>query len=107
MCIYVCVYVCLVYYYVLRLCHLVILLRGRDHAFMGMVSCMSAIQRQFCIEKSRWEFEFCLLSGIKKHPLCTFIICSHYYDRNLLYIGSLIFLLGLCYSHLHTVKSFV
>ena len=102
---------------------------------------MSAIQRQFCIEKSRWEFEFCPLSGIKKHPLlggcfsitsilisirntelvcyrevvcfsgrgggvryqrlnciyqevytfrefagdCTFIICSHYYDRNLLY----------------------
>ena len=37
--------------------------------FIGVVSCLSAIRRQFCIEKSRWEFEFCLLSGIKKRPL--------------------------------------
>ena len=37
--------------------------------FVGVVSCLSAIQRQFCIEKSHWEFEFCPLSGIKKHPL--------------------------------------
>ena len=36
---------------------------------MGEVSCVSAIQRQFCIEKSRWEVESCLLSGIKKRPL--------------------------------------
>ena len=36
---------------------------------MGVVSCLSAIRRQFCIEKSRWEFEFCPLSGIKKRPL--------------------------------------
>ena len=38
-------------------------------SFMGVFSCLSAIRRQFCIEKSRWEFEFCPLSGIKKHPL--------------------------------------
>ena len=37
--------------------------------FVGVVSCLSAIRRQFCIEKSRWEFEFCPLSGIKKLPL--------------------------------------
>ena len=37
--------------------------------FMGVFSCLSAIRRQFCIEKSRWEFEFCPLSGIKKRPL--------------------------------------
>ena len=37
--------------------------------FMGVVSCLSGIRRQFCIEKSRWEFEFCSLSGIKKRPL--------------------------------------
>ena len=39
--------------------------------FVGVVSCLSAIRRQFCIEKSRWEFEpgFCPLSGIKKRPL--------------------------------------
>ena len=37
--------------------------------FMGVVSCLSAIRRQFCIEKSRWEFEFCPLFGIKKRPL--------------------------------------
>ena len=36
---------------------------------MGVFSCLSAIRRQFCIEKSRWEFEFCPLSGIKKRPL--------------------------------------
>ena len=36
---------------------------------MGVVSCLSAIGRQFCIEKSRWEFEFCPLSGIEKRPL--------------------------------------
>ena len=35
---------------------------------MGMVSGLSAIWRQFCIEKSTWEFDFCPLSGIKKHP---------------------------------------
>ena len=37
--------------------------------FVGVVSYLSAIRRQFCIEKSRWEFEFCPLSGIKKRPL--------------------------------------
>ena len=40
-----------------------------DQAFMGMVSYVSTIRRQFCIEKSCWEFEFCPLSGIKKRPL--------------------------------------
>ena len=35
----------------------------------GMVSCVSVIQRQFCIEKCRWEFGSCPLSGIKKRPL--------------------------------------
>ena len=38
-------------------------------SFMGVVSCLSAIRRQFCIEKSHWEFEFCLLSRIKKRLL--------------------------------------
>ena len=37
--------------------------------FVGVFSSLSAIRRQFCIEKSRWEFEFCPLSGIKKRPL--------------------------------------
>ena len=45
-----------------------ILWAGPYH-FMAVVSCLSAIRRQFCIEKSRWEFEFCPLSGIKKRPL--------------------------------------
>ena len=36
---------------------------------MGVFFCLSAIWRPFCIEKSRWEFEFCPLSGIKKRPL--------------------------------------
>ena len=35
---------------------------------MGVVSCVFAIRRQFRIEKSRWKFKFCLLSGIKKRP---------------------------------------
>ena len=29
---------------------------------------MSVIWSQFCIEKSRWEREFCPLSGIEKRP---------------------------------------
>ena len=29
---------------------------------------MSVIWNQFCIEKSRWERESCLLSGIEKRP---------------------------------------
>ena len=36
---------------------------------MGEVSCMSTVWRQFCIEKSHWEFKFCPLSGLKKRPL--------------------------------------
>ena len=42
---------------------------GMTKAFMGVVSCVSTFWRQFCIEKSCWEFEFCPLSGIKKRPL--------------------------------------
>ena len=34
-----------------------------------MVSWLSVILRQFCIEKSRWEFECCPLSGSEKCPL--------------------------------------
>ena len=33
------------------------------------VRTLYAIRRQFCMEKSRWEFEFCPLSGIEKRPL--------------------------------------
>ena len=42
---------------------------GHGQTFRGVVSYMSAIRRQFCIEKSHWEFEFCPLSGIKKGNL--------------------------------------
>ena len=42
---------------------------GVTISFYGCVFLFSAIRRQFCIEKSRWEFEFCPLSGIKKCPL--------------------------------------
>ena len=46
-----------------------IILWAWSYHFMGVFSCLSAIRRQFCIEKSRWEFKFCALSGIKKRPL--------------------------------------
>ena len=44
---------------------------GRDHIILWVwfPVCPLYIRRQFCIEKSRWEFEFCPLSGIKKCPL--------------------------------------
>ena len=36
--------------------------------YIGVVSWVSVIKRQLYIEKSRWEFESCPLSGIKKCP---------------------------------------
>ena len=42
---------------------------GVVQAFMDVVSYVSSIWRQFCIEKSGWEFKFCPLSGIKKRLL--------------------------------------
>ena len=43
--------------------------RGPSISFYGCGFLFVRYRRQFCIEKSRWEFEFCPLSGIKKRPL--------------------------------------
>ena len=41
-------------------------MHGRGPSFLCVVSRLSTFRRQFCIKKSRWEFKFCPLSGIKK-----------------------------------------
>ena len=40
--------------------------------FMGV----SVIERQFCIEKSHWECQFCPLSGIEKRPFLGGWFCT-------------------------------
>ena len=37
--------------------------------FKGVVSWVSVTLEAICIAKSRWKFESCPLSGIKKRPL--------------------------------------
>ena len=39
------------------------------HIFEGMVSWCPLFRNEFVLESTRWEMDFCRLSGIEKHPL--------------------------------------